>query len=63
MQPSIQCLTCGADFWTLDEYTRHRRSTHTSEPDRGTAFHTTGRRRLSSLISDAECPEPPRLDG
>lgn len=60
MQSSIQCLACGECFWSLEEYDHHR---HAAGQDLGTAFHSSGRTRLTSLISDDECPEPPRLDG
>lgn len=47
MPSSIQCLACEDSFWSLEEYERHRHRHHADDPDLGTVFHSSGRKRLA----------------
>lgn len=60
----IYCQNCGASFDSVEPYDRHRWRDHAGDPDHGEAFHHSGGGRIEvgSLVSDAECPEPPTLN-
>lgn len=58
MQAEFHCFGCGESFWEFERFTRHA-----CRRDTGTALHNNGRKRLTSLLEEAECPDPPRLDG
>lgn len=63
MPAEFYCLACGESFWDLKRFSRHRYRDHAGDLDAGTALHNAGRKRISSLLADDECPDPPRLDG
>jgi hypothetical protein len=57
----LRCLACQLDFECFERYQRHRWNEHAGDRDLGDA--ATNPRRLTSLLADEHCPEPPTLEG